>query len=1018
MEGQWAVRGEIKDVHAAFAELEDEERLAREYPFELDGFQKEAVVHMENGNSVFVAAHTSAGKTVVAEYALALATRHETRAVYTAPIKTISNQKFRDFSRTGFDVGIITGDVSIKPEAPCLIMTTEILRSMLYKGADIIRELEWVIFDEVHYVNDMERGVVWEECIIMLPPHVNLVLLSATVPNVLEFADWVGRTKGRPMHVISTKKRPVPLEHHLFYSGEIYKICEGDTYLPAGYALAKQAHKEKLARKSGAKPSTQQQQGPAAAGRGNFIVAAGRGNLAGAGRGGSNKQPIVKTAAQRQDKFRNAQAPDPLRAERTAWVQLMERLQRDSLLPAVVFAFSKKRVDASADGLSGQDYTSTEEKKAIHMFCERAFGRLKGSDQRLPQILRVRELLKRGVGVHHAGLLPIVKEVVEMLFCEGLLRVLFATETFAMGVNAPARTVVFHGLQKHDGHEFRSLLPGEYTQMAGRAGRRGIDTVGMVVVMCWDDLVSEADIKNLLMGKATRLESRFRLTYNTILNLFKKEELTVEDMLKRSFLEVHSRRALPEQQKKLEVLAVEAQKLQPITCACGDSASIMSYYQKTKQADALTASLHDTVLVARGSKALVPGRVFVLKSSAHVTTLAVVLKALKGIYRALVLGVVDLPARMPAATIADNSNGFVVMNKKDDLDDDYVVSKSKRADDAEDNLPVPRSGEAAGVSYSVLDVATMDIVYICQARIKPSPVATGVQQLHAVLQEFPAGFPPALDPVKDMKINDIETVEAYHRLNDALAAMAASGCHTCPHLPEHLAEAGHQASLRDEVALLNRAIDGNDLYHLPDFQRRERVLEALGYIDPDRAVLLKGRVACEMNTGDELLCTEMLLDNQLGELTAEEAVALLSTFVFQEKDASQPRLSDRLSDACERLWSTALHLGDVQQQYGLDLHPEDYAGGVLKFGLVEVVYAWAQGVPFADICELTNVSEGSIVRTIMRLDETCREFAQAAQLIGNEPLVEKMRAASEKIKRDIVVWQHRWSGGFTVRLDS
>ncbi|VAI55651.1 unnamed protein product [Triticum turgidum subsp. durum] len=176
--------------------------MAIEYPFELDKFQKEAIYYLEKGESVFVAAHTSAGKTVVAEYAFALASKHCTRAVYTAPIKTISNQKYRDFCGK-FDVGLLTGDVSIRPEATCLIMTTEILRSMLYRGADIIRDIEWVIFDEVHYVNDAERGVVWEEVIIMLPKHINIVLLSATVPNTVEFADWIGRTKQKKIRVTS-----------------------------------------------------------------------------------------------------------------------------------------------------------------------------------------------------------------------------------------------------------------------------------------------------------------------------------------------------------------------------------------------------------------------------------------------------------------------------------------------------------------------------------------------------------------------------------------------------------------------------------------------------------------------------------------------------------------------------------------------------------------------------------------------------------------------------------------------
>src|SRR6266480_537658 len=223
---EWAHMVDINREIPNFRELVPD--MARQWPFELDTFQKEAVYHLENGDSVFVAAHTSAGKTVVAEYAIALAAKHMTKAIYTSPIKALSNQKFRDFRNTFDDVGILTGDVQIHPEASCLIMTTEILRSMLYRGADLIRDVEFVIFDEVHYVNDLERGVVWEEVIIMLPEHVTLILLSATVPNTYEFASWVGRTKKKDIYVISTPKRPVPLEHFLWAGKSMHKIVDAN----------------------------------------------------------------------------------------------------------------------------------------------------------------------------------------------------------------------------------------------------------------------------------------------------------------------------------------------------------------------------------------------------------------------------------------------------------------------------------------------------------------------------------------------------------------------------------------------------------------------------------------------------------------------------------------------------------------------------------------------------------------------------------------------------------------------
>ncbi|KAH9701584.1 DExH-box ATP-dependent RNA helicase DExH11 [Citrus sinensis] len=517
----WVVSGSTEAIADRFHELVPD--LALDFPFELDNFQKEAIYYLENGDSVFVAAHTSAGKTVVAEYAFALATKHCTRAVYTAPIKTISNQKYRDFSGK-FDVGLLTGDVSLRPEASCLIMTTEILRSMLYRGADIIRDIEWVIFDEVHYVNDIERGVVWEEVIIMLPRHINIVLLSATVPNTVEFADWIGRTKQKKIRVTGTTKRPVPLEHCLFYSGEFYKVCENEAFIPQGWKAAKDAYKRKnLSAASGATGSyagassprdgarAQKREHPNRGKQNKHSGMQNSGNFSGSGwnqnSGGSQNNWGLR------------------RSEVSIWLTLINKLSKKSLLPVVIFCFSKNHCDKLADGMSGIDLTSSSEKSEIRVFCDKAFSRLKGSDRNLPQIVRVQSLLRRGIAIHHAGLLPIVKEVIEMLFCRGVVKVLFSTETFAMGVNAPARTVVFDNLRKFDGREFRQLLPGEYTQMAGRAGRRGLDKIGTVVVLCRDEIPGESDLKHIIVGSATRLESQFRLTYIMILHLLRVEEL-------------------------------------------------------------------------------------------------------------------------------------------------------------------------------------------------------------------------------------------------------------------------------------------------------------------------------------------------------------------------------------------------------------------------------------------------------------------------------------------------------------
>lgn len=566
---EWAHMVDVNRDITNFRELVPE--MAREWPFELDTFQKEAVYHLENGDSVFVAAHTSAGKTVVAEYAIALATKHMTKAIYTSPIKALSNQKFRDFRQEFDDVGILTGDVQIRPEASCLIMTTEILRSMLYRGADLIRDVEYVIFDEVHYVNDLERGVVWEEVIIMLPEHVTLILLSATVPNTYEFASWVGRTKKKDIYVISTPKRPVPLEHYLWANKAMYKIVNADKkFLDKGWKEANDvlSGRDKIkapvvmeapisqrgapngrargpTSRGGAQRGGPQRGGPQQRGRGQPQQS--RGNIARTGRGGGRT-----TAAQ----------------DRNIWVHLVQYLRKEELLPACIFVFSKKRCEENADALSNLDFCTASEKSAIHMIIERSVARLKPEDRILPQIRRLRELLSRGIAVHHGGMLPIVKEVVEILFAKTLVKVLFATETFAMGLNLPTRTVVFSGFRKHDGRAFRDLLPGEYTQMAGRAGRRGLDPVGTVIIVApgAEEAPPVAALRQMITGDPTKLRSQFRLTYNMILNLLRVEALKIEEMIKRSFSENATQALLPEHEKQVKVSEADLAKIKREPC--------------------------------------------------------------------------------------------------------------------------------------------------------------------------------------------------------------------------------------------------------------------------------------------------------------------------------------------------------------------------------------------------------------------------------------------------------------------
>ncbi|KIJ66348.1 hypothetical protein HYDPIDRAFT_86124 [Hydnomerulius pinastri MD-312] len=978
----WAHEVDIHKPMTNFRELVPE--MAHKYPFELDTFQKEAVYHLEMGDSVFVAAHTSAGKTVVAEYAIALAEKHMTRAIYTSPIKALSNQKFRDFKQTfsSSSVGILTGDVQINPEASCLVMTTEILRSMLYKGADLIRDVEFVIFDEVHYVNDAERGVVWEEVIIMLPDHISIILLSATVPNTKEFADWVGRTKKKDIYVISTAQRPVPLEHYLYAGRDTFKIVNAqrrwdpDGFKAAGEALRRKQDKE---REAAGLPPVQRVGARGAAPRGSQRGAApARGGQRGGaphgsaprGRGGGPSR-IIHTGA-----------------DKNLYVHLLSHLQKKALLPVVVFTFSKKRCEENAATLTNADLCTSVEKSEVHVAMEKALSRLKGSDKKLPQISKMRDLLSRGIGVHHGGLLPIVKEVVEILFARGLVKILFATETFAMGVNMPAKCVVFSNTRKHDGRSFREILPGEYTQMAGRAGRRGLDTTGTVIIVANDDLPDQGMLTTMILGTPAKLQSQFRLTYNMILNLLRVEALRVEEMIKRSFSENASQRLLPDQQKKVaehEKTLLTSPKLECDVC----SSDIEQYY------DAQRSIVHHNkrlIMMAASSTSnqnvLGSGRVIVLRDSHFQPFHAAVLlkpdlRETGSARKYFVLALVDQKTK----------------NGEPDLDDDAVPPRWP---------PIPKLLQANQATYEVrsVDLSSISLITNRTTKVdtsgildshKKSLALEALNSLEAVVADWIAAS--KVSEVDWGRMRTLDFQEGLRSRNEISKRLDRFGCTLCEHFNDHYVILHGQKVLRSRIEYLKESISEQNLELIPDYEQRIEVLKELKFINDNQTVQLKGRVACEINSANELVLTELILENTLANYEPEEVVALLSCFVFQEKTDVEPVIPPKLAEGIEAIAAITDRVGRIQDRHKV---AEEEFRSTLKTGLVEVVYEWARGMPFDKITELTDVAEGTVVRVITRLDETCREVRDAARVIGDAELFKKLEEAQIKIKRDIV----------------
>ncbi len=441
--------------------------------FTLDPFQEEAIQAIENNQSVVVSAPTGSGKTLIADYIIEKHKDDPQRIIYTAPIKALSNQKYKDFTKEyGTEkIGLMTGDIVINPTAKVLIMTTEIYRNMAVSNDSDLKNIAYVIFDEIHFINDVERGYVWEESIIYSSEDVRFLCLSATIPNAEEFSRWIQGIKHHTVKTVTATKRNVPLKH-LFYDYEL-----GITTLE------------------------------------NIKI--------------ETESPEYQARLRRRKKDRRERIPEPNH------LQLIKELGRDKL-PCFFFSFSRRDCQDKARELSRANLFP-HNMKILQQFNQSLQG-APADVGRLNSVRILKETLQQGIAFHHAGLLPVVKNAIEDLFGAGLIKVLYTTETFAVGINMPAKTVCFNSLRKYDGRGFRSLNSKEYFQIAGRAGRRGIDPLGFAVSMIFRPTFNYAETKRITAKDVDPIRSQFRLSVNTVLNLINlhsPEE--IEKILRLSF---------------------------------------------------------------------------------------------------------------------------------------------------------------------------------------------------------------------------------------------------------------------------------------------------------------------------------------------------------------------------------------------------------------------------------------------------------------------------------------------------
>jgi superfamily II RNA helicase len=480
------------------------------YKFPLDPFQQHAMKAICNEENVLVTAKTGSGKTLVGEVQIAYSLRKGKRVFYTTPIKSLSNQKFHDLKKQFGSVGIMTGDIKFCPDANVVIMTTEILRNLLFKKdsttvtlgitADLsCVGLDAVIFDECHYINDKDRGHIWEEVMILMPPDVKMIMLSATLDHPEYFAEWLGELKQRPIHLISTEYRIVPLTHMIQYGSQFHVLMD-----------SKNIYNDKIYK--------------------DWI---------------QWRFDKEKEYSKYKDKVRNAKAAGTEGAI-TGKVRPMNfihqmnslilTLQEKELLPALFFVLSRKDCEKYADKVEGSLITSSETAEVRHAWNYH-LRHHKANLDKLPQYHTIMGLVERGIAFHHSGLLPILKEIVELLFGKGLLKVLFATETFAVGINMPTKTAVFVGVKKYDDERecMRILTTAEYLQMAGRAGRRGLDTMGTVIYLPDREPIEPAEMKAMMCSGKAPVTSRMEFGYDFILKTLQSGNRSWLDLLEKSY---------------------------------------------------------------------------------------------------------------------------------------------------------------------------------------------------------------------------------------------------------------------------------------------------------------------------------------------------------------------------------------------------------------------------------------------------------------------------------------------------
>ncbi|MFJ4847916.1 MULTISPECIES: DEAD/DEAH box helicase [unclassified Streptomyces] len=909
------------------------------YDFALDPFQIDACRALEEGKGVLVAAPTGSGKTIVGEFAVHLALREGRKCFYTTPIKALSNQKFTDMvKRYGAErVGLLTGDNSVNGDAPIVVMTTEVLRNMLYAGSQALDGLGYVVMDEVHYLSDRFRGAVWEEVIIHLPQSVTLISLSATVSNAEEFGDWLDTVRG-DTEVIVSEHRPVPLWQHVLAGRRMYDLFE-ERQGASGPAPQRSVNPDlvRLARMENQRPFN------------------GRDRRAGK----------IREADRERDRRQQRRIWTPSRAE------VIERLDAEGLLPAITFIFSRAGCEAAVQQClyAGLRLNSEENRAKVRAVVEERTKSIPDEDLHVLGYFEWLEGLERGIAAHHAGMLPTFKEVVEELFVKGLVKAVFATETLALGINMPARSVVLEKLVKWNGETHADVTPGEYTQLTGRAGRRGIDVEGHAVVL-WQRAFDPAHLAGLAGTRTYPLRSSFKPSYNMAVNLVGQfGRHRSRELLETSFAQFQADRSVVgiSRQVQRNEEGLEGYKAS-MTCHLGDFDAYMSLRRQLKDREA-ELSRHGAnqrrAAAVQALEKLRPGDII------HVPS---------GKFAGLAL---VLDPGVPAGRSPGHHS------RQDQFHQDgprpLVLTAERQVKRlAQMDFPVP--------------VEPLDRMRIPKSFNPRSPQSRRDLASAMRSKAGTAGIAPQR-PRRERSAAADDTEIARLR-----TAIRAHPCHGCDEREDHARWSERYQRLARDTKQLERRIEGRTNTIARTFDRICALLTDLGYLEGDQ-VTPDGRRLGRLYGELDLLASECLRDGVWEGLDAAELAACASALVYEARsadDALPPRLpSGRAKEALGemvRIWG---RLDALEEEHRIN-QAEGVGQREPDLGFAWSAYRWASGHGLDAVLRDADMPAGDFVRWTKQLIDVLGQIAGAAPEGGE--VRRNARKAVDGLLRGVVAY--------------